>query len=103
MASVYARLVLIAIVFFHSLVFLSSYWSARLKARIRYFSAGTNLDIHTIRKYPFVKAYHKKKQTSYCEIVPIQKYYDNTSSDNEGYFLRFRESKFIYDEKAKAF
>lgn len=34
MMSVYARLILIGIVFLNSLVFLSSYWSPHMKARI---------------------------------------------------------------------
>lgn len=34
MHSVYARLILIGILFLHSLTFLSSYWSAHMRARV---------------------------------------------------------------------
>lgn len=40
MENIYARLTFIGLVFFHSLAYMSSYWSVSLKSKIRYLSGG---------------------------------------------------------------
>lgn len=43
MENIYARLTFIGLVFFHSLIYMSSYWSVEMKSKIRYFSGGNKL------------------------------------------------------------
>lgn len=44
MESIYARLTFIAIVFFHSLIYMSTHWSTIMKSKVRYNSGGSRLD-----------------------------------------------------------
>ncbi|CAD8051496.1 unnamed protein product [Paramecium sonneborni] len=97
MENIYARLTFIGLVFFHSLVYMSSYWSVQMKSKIRYYSGGNKLILNNIRNYKYCKVLFIKQQKSYSDIVLIH------SDQTNKFWIYFMENKYFYDETKELF
>ena len=51
----------------------------------------------------FFEAYHHKVHASFCEVLPVQKYYDPSQPEIGGFFVKFMEGKYLLDEPKKRF
>ncbi|CAK72470.1 unnamed protein product (macronuclear) [Paramecium tetraurelia] len=97
MENIYARLTFIGLVFFHSLTYMSSFWSVSMKSKIRYFSGGIKLSQENVRNYKYCKVQFAKQQKSYSEIVAIQ------SDSSNKFWIQFMENKYFYDQTKESF